>query len=89
MEFCHEVGREDVMERLIHIQCLLQDVNSNVATPRNTSSPERLEKTEFDVTGELAVELEQWIDDYDEQLPPLKSFILPVCLLHLHRGCAN
>jgi cob(I)alamin adenosyltransferase len=83
MEFCQDAGHQDVIERLVHIQCLLQDINSNVATPRNSATQDRLAKTEFDSTGELALELEQWIDEYDASLPPLKNFILPVCILPL------
>lgn len=66
--------------KLEEIQSRLQDVNSNVATPRNSKNvtKERLEKTEFDADGKLVLELEAWIDKLDEELPPLKQFILPV-----------
>lgn len=61
------------------VQCLLQDLNSNVATPRSTTpSAFKLQKTTFDADGAFATELEQWIDHMDLELPPLTKFILPV-----------
>jgi cob(I)alamin adenosyltransferase len=34
-------------------------------------------RTRFDAEGNHVKELENWIDDYDQQLPKLTKFILP------------
>lgn len=41
------------------------------------SSEMKRERTHFDPTGEATQTLERWIDQMDEQLEPLKTFILP------------
>lgn len=46
------------------------------------SSFPSIERTSF--SEKPVLELEQWIDSYSEQLPPLRTFILPVS-----SGCAS
>eukprot|EP01088_Endostelium_zonatum_P007492 TRINITY_DN1977_c0_g1_i1.p1 TRINITY_DN1977_c0_g1~~TRINITY_DN1977_c0_g1_i1.p1 ORF type:complete len:147 (-),score=31.24 TRINITY_DN1977_c0_g1_i1:294-734(-) len=62
-------------EKLEKIQSLLLDVGSCVATPPSTASERKLERTSFN--EDYVKQLEQWIDEIDKQLPPLKNFILP------------
>ncbi|XP_072103563.1 corrinoid adenosyltransferase MMAB isoform X2 [Mobula birostris] len=88
MEFCLEQGHEFV-EELYKIQCVLQDVGSNVATPISSARESHLKRTTF--SEKPVTELEQWIDRYTEQLPPLTNFILPSggkssAALHLARS---
>lgn len=89
-EFCQEAGN-GISEQLEKVQCILQDLGSHVATPRTSSQAMRLARTQFDTSGDLAKELERWIDVMDEQLPPLKNFILPsggraASALHISRS---
>ncbi|XP_062944175.1 corrinoid adenosyltransferase MMAB [Cynocephalus volans] len=62
-------------EELQKIQCTLQDVGSALATPRSSAREAHLKHTAFEA-GRI-LELEQWIDKYSSQLPPLTAFILP------------
>ncbi|KAL4646670.1 cob(I)yrinic acid a,c-diamide adenosyltransferase, mitochondrial [Arapaima gigas] len=73
-EFCGEQGHPFV-EELYKIQCVLQDVGSNIATPLSSARESHIKKTKF--TGQPVSDLECWIDRYTEELPPLTSFILP------------
>ncbi|XP_076472968.1 corrinoid adenosyltransferase MMAB-like isoform X2 [Babylonia areolata] len=62
-------------EQLNQIQCILQDVGSNVATPQSSAKERLLKKVEF---SHAHVELlESWIDEMTAQLPPLRNFVLP------------
>ena len=74
-EFCIEKGHIDVVTKLEEIQCILQDVGSSAATPRTSNSPKHISRTKF-ITGNVE-DLESWIDHYQNELPPLKNFILP------------
>lgn len=66
---------KDARLQLEIIQHALFDVGAALATPRTCEQSQKLEKTRF---GDEAIQLlERWIDDLDEQLPPLKTFILP------------
>ncbi|KAK2845902.1 hypothetical protein Q7C36_010756 [Tachysurus vachellii] len=73
-EFCLEKGH-NFTHQLDKIQCVLQDVGSNMATPRSSARESHIKKTQF--SSEPVAELESWIDSYTEQLPPLSNFILP------------
>jgi cob(I)alamin adenosyltransferase len=71
------------------IQHALFDVGAALATPRTCQESHKLEKTRFD--EEAIALLEKWIDLMDEQLPILKTFILPGghpagAALHLSRS---
>ncbi|XP_075930025.1 corrinoid adenosyltransferase MMAB [Petromyzon marinus] len=83
-ELCQE-GQHSFCEQLLQIQCVLQDVGSNVATPRSSARDAHLQRTKFDES--VVAELEGWIDGYTSQLPPLTNFILPSggrCAAALH-----
>jgi len=73
-EFCIDNGHTDVVNELGDIQCVLQEVSSNMATP-TASSAVNTNATLFDADN-IAI-LESLIDKYDNTLPPLKNFILP------------
>lgn len=78
-----------VREQLIAIQHSLFDLGAALATPRTTATQSKIAKTRFD--HEAVTQLEQWIDAWDSELPPLKTFILPGghqagALLHLARS---
>ncbi len=84
-----EASFSPARSQLISIQHALFDLGAAVATPRNRSSKEKVSKTRF---GNEGVELlEKWIDEMDETLPKLKTFILPgghpgAAALHLARN---
>ncbi|KAM4763360.1 corrinoid adenosyltransferase MMAB isoform 3-T3 [Cyanocitta cristata] len=73
-EFSSEKGHTFV-DQLHKVQCMLQDVGSNLATPLSSAREAHRKRTSF--SEKPVLELEQWIDNYSEQLPPLRAFILP------------
>ncbi|XP_067395555.1 corrinoid adenosyltransferase MMAB [Emydura macquarii macquarii] len=73
-ELSQESGHTFV-EQLHKVQCMLQDISSNIATPLSSAREAHLKRTSF--SEKPVLELEQWIDKYSEQLPPLTAFILP------------
>lgn len=76
---------EKPRQQLEIIQHALFDVGAAVSTPRTSHLQIKLKQTQF---NHAACELlEQWIDAWDQQLPPLKNFILPgghLAGAHLH-----
>lgn len=63
------------LEQLERIQCILQDVGALVATPSSSARKSHLDRVAFN--SRHTVELEEWIDEYTKELPPLENFILP------------
>jgi ATP:cob(I)alamin adenosyltransferase len=76
---------EILCEQLAWVQSRLLDLGSCIATPIPTSPENRIAHTEF-IEAHVDT-LEQWIDAFDAQLPPLTKFILPgggACASQLH-----
>ncbi|KAL4223654.1 hypothetical protein ACF0H5_017122 [Mactra antiquata] len=87
-EYCKDAGHTFV-DRLEEIQCVLQDVSSNIATPKSSARESHSALTDFSET--YVTTLETWIDEYTQELPPLTNFILPsggksATSLHLARA---
>ncbi len=74
-------SHENLGDMLHQIQKELFDLGADLATPLNSKVPvPRVQKKQIG-------RLEQWIDEIDGQLPPLRNFVLPGgCILaaHLH-----
>ncbi|KAL0080070.1 Adenosylcobalamin biosynthesis, ATP:cob(I)alamin adenosyltransferase-like protein [Phycomyces blakesleeanus] len=77
MAYLEDQKSKVLVEQLLQIQCLLQDIGSNIATPRDRSNERKLQRTTFDEEGEHVAQLEKWIDEMDAELPRLTKFILP------------
>ncbi|GAQ81152.1 cob(I)alamin adenosyltransferase [Klebsormidium nitens] len=78
-----------LLQQLEEIQSRLIDVGTSIATPLSTSSKGKLERAKFP-EGKVQL-LEEQIDAMDEELPPLRNFILPsggpgASFLHVARG---
>ncbi|XP_029367069.1 corrinoid adenosyltransferase MMAB [Echeneis naucrates] len=73
-EFCLDKGHT-FTDQLDKIQCILQDVGSNIATPRSSARESHMKRTNF--TAQPITDLETWIDSFTKELPPLTNFILP------------
>lgn len=61
---------DDMLAQLTAIQHELFDCGSDLSYA--TPVPEKMK-----VTDEMAAQLEQWIDRYEDQTPPIARFILP------------
>lgn len=84
-------GDEPYTTRLSKIQSTLLDIGSQIATPRSSAQPKQLERVCASFGDQLTSELEQWIDEMQLELPPLRNFILPsggkcASMLHLSRA---
>jgi cob(I)alamin adenosyltransferase len=50
-------------------------IGANIATPRTSTNVTKVERTNFPESE--TIKLEEWIDEMQEVLPPLRNFILP------------
>ena len=87
------MGNEPSLKQTRHqleiIQHTLFDLGASLATPRTRAVGSKIEKTRFDDEGIHL--LEKWIDQMEETLPELHTFILPGghsagAFLHLARS---
>jgi len=69
---CEEKKLESLRSKIALIQNELFDMGSELACPSGSSSPSIPVTLESQVTR-----LENWIDELNEKLPPLQSFVLP------------
>jgi cob(I)alamin adenosyltransferase len=63
-------GYDDVDDRLREIQNHLHIIQADFADPDDESDSPRIDEAEIE-------RLEAWMDEFDEELKPLESFILP------------
>ena len=85
----HVTPDGEMLARLLEIQSRLLDVGSAVATPLQSSSTAEWKARRVEFAEEHITRLEGWIDEYDESLPPLTTFILPSggkTAVHLHQA---
>ncbi|KAF8769865.1 Corrinoid adenosyltransferase like protein [Argiope bruennichi] len=66
---------EHINKQLQEVQCIIQDLQAAVATPKSSSKQRHTDKTKF--PGAHIDTLEHWIDEHTKKLPPLNNFILP------------
>lgn len=76
-------------DQLEIIQHTLFDLGAALATPRTRAGANKIERTRFDHEG--IEQLENWIDEMEQTLPELRTFILPGghqagAFLHLARS---
>jgi len=84
-EFASDVKNQKVIEIINNLQIELQDIGSAVATPKSSATERKLRLVEF--SEEKVFALEALIDEFDSELPPLTTFILPgggKCSSQLH-----
>jgi ATP:cob(I)alamin adenosyltransferase len=76
-EFCLDDARlASFAEATALIQHQLLDLGAAIATPRSSASDRKAALTKF-AGRELSINFEYDIDQMEETLPPLKTFILP------------
>ena len=60
----------------LHYTDLFSDVGSCLATPNSSARKSHIDKVPS-LSSRHTAELEEWIDEYTKNLPPLENFILP------------
>lgn len=72
---CTQVADESIVRRLETVQHDLFSLGSVLATPPPAEGRERPRTP--DIPVERVTEMEAWIDEADEELTPLRAFVLP------------
>lgn len=85
-------AKRKLQANLETIQHYLFDLGAHLATPRSSSNASKINKTKFPEAA--ASRLEKWIDEMDEGLERLTTFVLPgghpaAAALHLARTIAR
>ena len=85
----NEASLKQTRDQLEIIQHTLFDLGASLATPQTKAGDRKIEQTRFDEEGTKL--LEEWIDQMQETLPELHTFILPGghpagAFLHLARS---
>ena len=70
---CAQLADGEVLDCLRRIQTELFELGADLATPTTATTRKPIPR----VRDEQTLRLEQWIDRYEEELPPLTRFILP------------
>jgi cob(I)alamin adenosyltransferase len=70
---CAQLADGEVFECLRRIQVELFDMGADLATPMTAATRKPIPR----IREEQTTRLEEWIDRYEEELPPLTRFILP------------
>jgi cob(I)alamin adenosyltransferase len=65
----------ELLKQLEWIQFMLFDLGSHLATPLSSANKAKLARAEF--PSDASAQLERYIDQMEERLPPLRNFILP------------
>jgi cob(I)alamin adenosyltransferase len=87
---CSTVIEKDIQSLFTQIQNELFDLGADLATPAQKAKNKR-QKEVPRISEKQIHQLEKWIDQYQEELPPLKNFILPggavtAAYIHITRG---
>jgi len=84
-EFAFDAEHNQIIDIIGELQSDLQLIGSAVATPNSSANERKMNQVKFN--PEKVTRLENLIDDFDAQLPPLTTFILPgggKTAAHLH-----
>jgi cob(I)alamin adenosyltransferase len=68
-------GQHTYTDKLKRIQCILVDISASIL---RSSKPDE----QILLSTRHTKDLEEWIEEYSRQLPPLESHVIPVSLLN-------
>ena len=86
-EFAFDAEHEHIIDIIGTLQSDLQLIGSAIATPKSSATERKMNQVAFDQAK--ITQMEDLIDQYEAQLPPLTTFILPgggKTAAHLFRG---